>query len=157
MTLPGAFYDCYVLVRSRSANLVVAFLDHFLPARAESAAEYQVPQYSPAPSHRFQVASELLAYLEQHPNEPHTIYWRSLAAVGPAHAMACATDDGALILGLSCEAEPAVAERLLAEMKQSVGSADGAIWLESSPPRSASRFLRECVLYGAGTHIGTET
>ena len=129
---------CDVLVGDRSPGLVTRFLDHFLPRREQSAAEYELPRFSDAPQTVFRHPAELMRYCAGHPHESHAIYWRNTEATNPAQGMVFFTSDGELILGLS--SAPALAEQFLADLKAFAGSVTGYIAFESPPPGTAAEF-----------------
>lgn len=97
------YADIYALASRRTEQAVTEFLDHFLPDRVESAAEYEIPQYSDAPTTVFTQASDLIRYCCDNPNEVHAVYWRS--ETRPEHAMVFFYGDGGLIFGVSTPAE----------------------------------------------------
>ena len=131
------FYDVYVLSPKRSAEMIDRFLGRFAPVREESADEYCVPRFSDTPEHLFRRASELIDFCVIHPREPQGIYWRSVAARDPAHAMAFFTTDAALILGLSVSAD---SDRWLAKLLAFTSAEVGLVLFEDPPPDTAAEF-----------------
>jgi hypothetical protein len=149
----GGFYDCYVLVSDRSPEVVRGFLDRFLPAREETAAEYEVPHHATTPTHLFRSAADLLEHLATHVHEAHAVYWRAAIDSTVAHAMVFPTSDGATILGLSCRPDVSVAERLLRDMMVFLASDIGTFWYETVAPSTAVDFAREVATHPRGTHV----
>ena len=70
----GGLFDIYVLSDDRSAEMVLRFLEHFLPRRKEAAVDYVAPHSSGRPEFCFDTAGSLLSHLEDSPGEPHAIY-----------------------------------------------------------------------------------
>ena len=63
--MTGFYADIYLVKNSRSKDLVISFLNHFLPQREESADEYLIPQYSDKPKFEFSELDELMDFLEK--------------------------------------------------------------------------------------------
>jgi len=151
--MDDGWYDCYVLVGSRSPELVNRFLDHFVPQRQETADEYEVPQHSAKPEMVFRTAAALLQYLSDHPEHHHAVYWHALGKGDPTRAMVFPTSDGATIVGLSCRSDAETAERLLAEMKSFLHTDIGSFWFETPAPTSSKEFIRRAKEEPAGAHL----
>ena len=134
----GGFFDIYVLSRDRSWASAMSFLDRFLPNRKETADDYNVPNNSDRPRACFDDIDGLFTYLEQHPNEPHAIYWTSEAQGDPRCAMVFPTADGQMVYGLSVEGNE---HRFLADLMTFLNSAEGYIDFEAPPPDNASAFV----------------
>lgn len=131
--------DLYVLIETRSRSTILRFLDHFLPFRLQSAAEYELPQFAEAPTVIFSQDSDVIAYCEQHSNEPYSLYWCSGRKGEPQHAMVHYTTDGCTILGLSV-GERGQEEPLLQALKEWSGS-DIAYVTDEMPPHRVSGSL----------------
>ncbi len=85
-------------------------------------------------------------YMETHPNEPHSIYWRSISDSDYRHVTVHYTTDGAMVLGAACPAETDEDELLVVLMKE-FDSQYGYITYETPPPDSAAEFIeiaRKC-------------
>jgi len=134
------YADIYVLAPSRSKATVKAFLERFLPERAETANEYWIPQRVDNPHTVLHTSAEAIAYCCGNTSETFSIYWRRVGEVGPAYAMVCFTGDCQLILGLS--ADQHAAEGLLADLRRHTGSAIGYITVEGQQPQTAAEFRR---------------
>lgn len=133
----GGFYDIYVLSADRTRSTIDRFLARFAPQREESASEYTVPQYSPAPTSVCGHDYELIEYCEVHPHETQAVYWRNLAAVDPAHVMVFFTPDAAVIFGLSVTGDPQQwLDMLLKFAKSDCGYFD----FEQPPPSTSAEF-----------------
>ena len=130
--------DVYVLAPARDAVTLDRFLARYLPARAEMADEYEVPQYAARPTVVYRHATDLLIHLFARPAEPHAVYWRSTAAGDPDQAMAFFTTDAALILGLSCVPEDD--SRWLADLLGFAGTGVGYIDYAAPPPDTVAGF-----------------
>jgi len=136
--MTSGFYDVYGLAPHRTAETVAQFLSKLVPQRAESADEYEVPQFADQPEIIFDSAESLIAHCVEHLNVPHIIYWRSLVDGDPANAIAAFTVDGALILGLSVSSDP---EYWLSEILVAINGDDGVILFEKAPPSSLLEFV----------------
>ena len=96
--------DCYVLVDSRSSEVVRGFLAKFCPQCEEAADDYRVTCFTHEPEIAFKTAAELMAYCERFRFCAHRIDWRSLAGDNPRGTMVIYTGDGEMVLGLSVDA-----------------------------------------------------
>lgn len=133
------YADIYVLGTKRSPDAIIAFLNHFLPARRESADEYEVPQYSKAPDTVLKTADELIAYCCQNPKEPHTIYWRSDAE--DEHAEVFFLKDGGLIFGFSTPADNhSKVDAVSDDLGHFFGTNEVIVTYEDLPPESVADF-----------------
>ena len=143
----SGYYDVYVLSDRRSKEAVDRFLNHFVPQRKESTDEYLVPMYSTFPTSSFDTAEDLLAYIYENPNEPHSIYWASENTEGPSFAMVFPTTDGRIVYGLSVLRSE---QKYLEELKRHLNSSKGYIDFESSPPADTADFERFVDDFDAG-------
>ena len=102
----GYLADIYVIKESRSKKIGIEFLNHFLPAREESADEYLIPQYSDEPIQKFDKADEIMSFLEINKEYSQSIYWRNIDDENPnKHGMIFYTSDGNMIFGISRNAD----------------------------------------------------
>ena len=98
----GHYADIYVIKKTRSKQLGLDFLDHFLPKRKESADAYDVPQYGDSTQVIFSKAKEVMSYMEQHLDVYQSIYWNNTDPENPnRHGMLFYTKDGYMIFGIS--------------------------------------------------------
>ncbi|TGK96258.1 hypothetical protein EHQ30_06535 [Leptospira brenneri] len=93
--------DIYVITDSRAKELILSFLRHYLITWAESADEYEIPQYSYEPEIILKTDLELMDYCEQNTTVVHTIYWKNKSDSFIKHGMVFYTSDQKMILGLS--------------------------------------------------------
>jgi hypothetical protein len=102
----GIYADIYVAVKTRSKSKALAFLDHFLPMREETANEYEYPQYSDSSSQMFDTVDQLMDFLEQSKKSKYNLYWHNIDSSKPnQHCMLFYTKDEALVFGISREAD----------------------------------------------------
>jgi len=134
--------EYYVLGANRSARLVCAFLDCFLPRRTAFIEEYPVPECADQPMFVLQTEQEILTYLEEHPSEPYGLYWNDADPASAGQAMAFYTRDGKLIFGLADQEEVVTAK--LQELVSFVGSSYVLRGSEQRPPETASEFIALC-------------
>ena len=133
------YADIYALASKRTEQAVTEFLDHFLPERVESADEYEIPQYSDAPTTVYTKASDLIRHCCDSPNEVHTVYWRS--EIQPEHAMVFFLGDGGLIFGVSTPAEDHRRIDLVAEdLGRFLNTEEVIVTYEDLPPESSEDF-----------------
>jgi hypothetical protein len=133
------YADIYALASKRTEKAVTEFLDHFLPERVESADEYEIPQYSDAPSTVYTKASDLISHCCDIPNEVHTVYWRSENQ--PEHAMVFFLNDGGVIFGLSTPAEDHQRIDLVADdLGRFLNTKEVIVTYEDLPPGSSEDF-----------------
>lgn len=133
------YADIYALASKRSGQAITEFLDHFLPERVESADEYEIPQYSDAPTTVFTKASNLIRYCCDNPIEVHAVYWRSENQ--PEHAMVFFLGDGGLIFGVSTPAEVHQRVDLVAdELGRFLNTEEVIVTYEDLPPESTEDF-----------------
>ena len=146
----AAFYDVYALTPTRTADAVERFLAWFAPTREPSAADYPVPHLADTPAAVFGTAAEVVTHCVACPSEPYGVYWRSLAADDPAHAMVFFTADGGLVLGLSVVTEP---KRWLGELLAATGGTAGWVGVEELPPKTAREFLALATIHTEPTGV----
>lgn len=133
--------EFYALSNDRRASAVRRYLAQFLPNRISGYSEYPVPENSDAPQHLLRTESEILEYLERHPNEPYGLYWRD-AGTSPTLAMAFYTCDGHVIFGLAADTpQPTTTLKALAD---SVGARYSMLGWEQRPPETAREFIALC-------------
>ena len=140
----GICTDVYVLVKIRSVDIILAFLNKFLPGYKETADEYEIPQYSNNPKIIFTKDSELMKYCAENINEVHTIYWGNKENMDPQNAMVFYTNDAHIILGLAIEDDDYALE-LLDKMKMFLKSDIGCIMVETPPPQNSMEFRNVCI------------
>jgi hypothetical protein len=133
----NGFFDVYVLAPERSAKLAVDFLNHFVPRREQSAAEYCFPEYSMTPDAVFESALEAIPFCALKPNYSQAFYFRNLGT-DPAHAMVLFTVDSGMILGLSVDEGKET--EYLAHLKDFARASTGYIDFESAPPGTLEEF-----------------
>ncbi|WP_038164825.1 hypothetical protein [Verrucomicrobium sp. BvORR106] len=133
------YADIYVLGRERSPDLIIRFLDHFLPARGEAADEYAVPQYADTPQIVFKTADELINHCCQHSKEAYSIYWRSKP--GDEHAEVYFLEDGGVIFGVSTPAENQMrVDAVSSELGRFFETDEIFVTYEDLPPDSVDGF-----------------
>lgn len=144
-----SYSDIYVISEKRDRKTIEEFLNQFLPARDETADEYEFPQYSDNPEIIFSTVEEALGKSIADPELDYRIYWRALNEAKPEHAMVFFLDDGYVIFGLSTDdAYPEYVSDLLSKMKSFLGSSLGYIGHEASPDAdSIEQFKREIDLH----------
>jgi hypothetical protein len=138
------FADCYVLTDNRTKEFVNAFLNKFLPDREEMADEYEVPQYSSNSTEIYNTADNLIELLERHKNEIHTVYWRNNTRTTVQNAMCFFTNDGHVIVGLSCHTkypDTSIENYYLKELKSFCKSESGYIAYEEPATHNTTEFL----------------
>ncbi len=132
--------DCHVLVNSRSAETIRAFLNEFLSQRECATLGWIIAEETEA-EWEIVDANELIEFCIKNPHEAHAIYWHSLNEDERRHAWIFFTDDGATIYGLMCFDEDNKQEdELLERMKQFLGSEIGYVSYVEPPPSSASQY-----------------
>ncbi len=142
---PVNFADCYVLTNQRSQTFIHAFLERFVPRRQEYTYVYEIPQFADNPDILFQADEQLIAYLEQHPNEVHAIYWSNQEEALLRGAMCLFTSDGQIIAGLYCETrypDTRIETGFLKELMTFCNSTTGLILYEEPAPRDTAAFLK---------------
>lgn len=144
----GFLADIYVIKKSRSRSLVNDFLNHFLPQRTESAAEYCIPEYSGNPTFVFESADELMSFLEKNENYSNRIYWKNADENSlNKHGMVFYNEDGSMIFGISRNADMSgelntdSEDQCLIEMKEYFDTNLGYILYETPPADSYSEFV----------------
>jgi hypothetical protein len=138
------FADCYVLTNRRTTAFITSFLDTFLRNRQEAAKQYEVPQFSEHPRLVLYTAQALIPYLEQHPTEPHAIYWLNKDESTLRGAMCIFTSDGQMILGLYCETlrpDVTIERQYLKALKDFCRNTEGLILYEEPAPQDTAAFL----------------
>lgn len=141
----GYFADCYVLTKGRSKKLISEFLETFVPKREEMAGEYEVPQYNDEPLVVFMSDEELIDYLIENINEPHSIYWENKEESDLRFAMCFFTNDGNIILGLSTEAKSSnseIEDAMFDKLKHFASSSEGLITYENPAPCNTEEFRK---------------
>lgn len=143
-----SFYaDIYIIKKTRSKQAGWHFLNHFLPFRENSAVEFEVPQYAEEPLMVFQVAEDLMDYLEKQPTVPYGLYWQNIDPTAlNRHGMLFYTKDGYLIFGISRYAvsieDTSNEEACLAEMKAYFKTKEGYITYECPPEDDYEHFMQ---------------
>nr|WP_321225408.1 hypothetical protein [uncultured Psychroserpens sp.] len=146
----GYLADIYVIVKSRSKQDGINFLNEFLPNRHEVADAYQIPQYAEKSLHQFDTADELMSFLQLNTNYQQSIYWRhsSTNAVNK-YAMIFYTSDACMIFGISREAElygkldTKHLKMCLAQLKKSLNATIGYIDYENPPAKTYHEFVKQ--------------
>ena len=134
--------EMYALCHGRSVKSVAAFLDRFLPYRSVFSDDFPIPELSENPELILNTESEILTFLEQHPNEPYGLYWNDLNVTSSNQAMAFYTSDGNIILGLA-EETASPAERLK-ELASFVRADVAMLGSEQRPPTTTDEFIALC-------------
>jgi len=100
------YADIYIVVKTRSKEKAIEFLDHFLPNREESADEYEFPQYGHKKEREFANALHVMSFLESSTSCEYNIYWRNTDSKNVnRHGMLFYTRDEAIIFGISRDAD----------------------------------------------------
>ena len=128
-----------MLAPDRSVEKVNAFLDHFLPHRNVSTTEFFVLESSAAPEKVFHSEREIMAYLEEHPEEPYGLYWNDANMGSFDVAMAFYTSDGQVIYGLAFSTQDPAG--LLGEMEAFVGTTYSLRDYGGRPPSCSEEFI----------------
>ncbi len=140
----GYYADCYVLSEKRTSAFIHSFLDTFLQNRQESANEYEIPQYADKPEIVFKTAVELIDYLSLNKDEVHTIYWSNKDKTDIKGAMCFFTNNGHLILGISCDTmfpDTTIEDNIFADLKEFCGNSNGYITYEEPATHDANKFI----------------
>jgi hypothetical protein len=140
--MSGPLFDCYVLAPQRTAEIAIAFLERFLPARDA--------QFEPSdPSDvlglpRGVSTQEIVSFLEANPDVAYSMYWRRRGGDTSLFAILAFTADAQLILGLSScrDDDPECAQETLEEIIDAVGAEYGYAAVEAAPAASREDFLR---------------
>lgn len=139
------FVDCYFLVESRKPEIILHFLDNFLPENSESTDEYGIPIYSDSPNIIFNNASVLLKYLFEHNDIKYSIYWKNqIPDVPIQHGMVFHTDDGNMIVGISVIGNDPLQDQVLKiydSLGEFLGSKIGCLTVEEAPPHNSKEFI----------------
>ena len=138
------FADCYVLTNKRTKAFITSFLETFLMNRQEVAKQYAIPQFSEHPSRVLHAAEALIEYLEQHPTEPHAIYWLNKNESTLRGAMCIFTSDSQVIVGLYCETrrpDTTIEQHYLKALKDFCGTTEGLVLYEEPAPQDTAAFL----------------
>lgn len=138
------FADCYVLTNKRTKAFITSFLDYFLMNRQEAAKQYAIPQFSEHPTQVLPAAEALIEYLEQHPAEPHAIYWLNKNESTLRGAMCIFTNDGQVIVGLYCETrrpDTTIEQHYLKALKDFCETTEGLVLYEEPAPQDTAAFL----------------
>lgn len=140
-----SYSDIYVISERRDFKTINEFLNKFLPARDETAVEYEFPQYSDNPEIVYRSAEDALRKSINEHELDYRIYWRALNEAKPEHGMVFFLSDGYVIYGLSTDdSYPEYAAELLSKMKSFLGSDLGYIGHEASPDaENLQQFKRE--------------
>lgn len=144
------FADCYVLTSNRTQAFIQSFLDTFLPHRTENTSTYTIPQFSDQPEQNFTSATQLIAWLEENPNEPHAIYWSNTREERLRGAMCIFTSDDKLIVGLYCETlypDDTVEKSYLKALMNFCKSDIGLIEYETPAAEETADFLQRVQTY----------
>lgn len=127
------YADCYIHLDSRSPILVNKLIETFLPHGAVEAAEdYCVPQYADSPDHVFTSAEELVGYMETHPTDTNSIYWRSSQSDEHTQVNVHYIDSG-MILRVAVPADT-TETNILSRLKAVFDTERGYITHETPPP-----------------------
>lgn len=143
----GTYADIYVIKKTRSRQVALDFLDHFLPERAETTDAYEVPRFADDPIVVFSTVEELMEYAAQHPTVHHGVYLRNTDEADLKHyAMLFYTNDGYTIFGISWHKEdededPTGEKRILQELKDFLEAEEGYITYENPPPDTYPEFM----------------
>jgi hypothetical protein len=142
--------DCYVLTDKRTKEFIFSFLEKFLPDRDESADEYEIPQYSDSPIVTYKTANNLIDHLIKNKIDIHTIYWRNNNHEAIQQAMCFFTNDGQLIVGLSCQTkhpDTSIEDKYFKDLQNFCNSDMGYITYEEPAIHNATEFLDKVEKY----------
>lgn len=142
----GYFADCYVLAPERTAAFVISFLTHFVPNHSPTQDEYEFPHHGPETTETFASAEDLIDFLTKDSGASYAMYWTNNDKSEIRFAQCFFTNDGHLIVGLSCECEgypvTTTEEAIFNGIKAFCGGAPGYITYESPAPDNLYEFLR---------------
>lgn len=142
------FADCYVLTNQRNKEFIFGFLDHFIPKRKVTTDEYEIPRYSSQPSKIFRKVESLIAYLVKNEHESYGIYWSNIQDETLRNAQVFFTNDGYLVLGISCNTkypDTEIEDTLLKDLLKYCSTQDGYITYEDIPPLNSLEFKQKLV------------
>lgn len=145
----GQYADIYIAVKTRSKQVAIDFLNHFLPDRGESAVEYEFPQYSDKSEYMFEYVDDLMIYLESNNTAEYNLYWHSTDDSNPnKHGMLFYTRDNALIFGISRDVVGGTLntdneEECLKLMKDYFQTDIGYITYEETPTETYEEFIEK--------------
>jgi len=139
----GPLFDCYVLAPSRTAQVAIGFLDHFIPNRV---ARFDLSDPSEVLGLPGDASiTDAVAFLEANPRVAYSMYWSRAGDDSPLLATLAFTADAELILGLSycSDNDPHCASQTLEEMILAVGATHGYATVEEAPALTRTEFLRK--------------
>lgn len=138
--------DCYVLVEKRSKEVILNFLNFFLPYRKESADEYEIPQYADRPEQVLESATELIDYMVTNSKEIHSIYWHTIEEGLPIKGAMCFfIEDGHMILGINCITyfpDTTLEDKHFQQLKEFANTDIGYVTYEEPPLGSKNEILK---------------
>jgi hypothetical protein len=134
--------DCYVLVDSRSNELVQGFVAKFCPQCEETTDQYRVTCFTHEPEIVFKTAGELMVYCERFKFCTNKIVWRPLNNGSLKQAMVVYTEDGEMIFGLAVDAGEKSEDGYLDRMMEYLKSDVGYIAYDQPPVEPASEFRK---------------
>lgn len=142
------YADIYLIKKSRSFDLAIDFLNHFVPNRKESSDEYTIPQYDDKPKFEFDSVKEIMLFLEKNIFYYQGIYWQNIEDSNlNKHAMIFYLEDGYTVFGISIEAkengEKKNEEKCLQEMVNFFNSKEAYITYEDLPGTSYLDFKKK--------------
>jgi len=134
--------EVYVLCKSRSKELALAFLEKFIPSREACADEYPYPEFDDEPKYVYDDVEKLLDTLESEEDESYSLYWNAVNNANIQSGMLSFTEDGQMIVGLAVD-EVDVKKRF-EELASLTGGEFGYISLESAPAENQAEFVQYC-------------
>lgn len=152
----GGYADCYIITENRTKEYLYRFLDRFLPERHVFLDEFEIPASANDSRKIFCTIDELLDYLEKQPKIHCYISWKNLTDDELPFAECMFTNDGFLILGLTCKrkhqqdsvdpflVDYGIAKNYFQQLQEFASGATGYITVETPPPENRIEFLKEC-------------
>lgn len=142
----GYLSDIYVIKKSRSKDLGINFLNHFLPNRKEKSDCYEVPQYVlDVTEITFDNTEDLMTYLEENTSEPYHIYWSAIDGNVNRHGMLFYTIDECIIFGISRDSDgvdQTSETECLKLMQEFLDTDAGYITYECTPESTYEEFMQ---------------
>jgi hypothetical protein len=133
--------EVYVLCPERSGLAAIEFLDAVMPRRSAAAEDYPFPQFVDAPDVVFTRPEEVIARLQDFPNESYSMYWHNELPDDPYGCMLFYTEDQGLIVGVVVRDSNAVL--WLHRLALMTGGKYGYLTSEEAPG-SKAEFIERC-------------
>jgi hypothetical protein len=133
--------EVYVLCPERSVRAATEFLDAVMPRRRPATDDFPFPEFVDEPDVVFTRPEEVIARLQDFPNESYSMYWHNELPVDPRGCMLFYTEDQGLIVGVVVRDDNAVA--WLNRLALLTGAKYGYLTSEEAPgPRA--EFIERC-------------